>query len=323
MASTKIVVLDGYTLNPGDNPWPSLDGIGELTAYDRTSREELLERAISADILLTNKTVLDKETLAQLPRLKFIAVLATGYNVVDVAAARQRGIPVSNVPTYGTDTVSQFAFAQILELCHHIGQHAASVAQGDWNRSPDWTYWKSPQVELSGKTLGIVGFGRIGQRTGAIGNALGMHILFNTLPPFPAVDYPAQSATLEKLFSEADVIALHCALNDSNFEFVNKTLLQRMKPTAFLVNNARGQLVNAADLAQALRDGVLAGAALDVLAVEPPKVDNPLLHAPNCLITPHIAWASLEARQRITQTTLVNIRAFLSGTPINVVNPAQ
>jgi glycerate dehydrogenase len=317
----KIVILDDQTLNPGDNPWTGLDGPDELVIHPRTSREEILERASSAEILVTNKAVLDAEILAQLPRLKFIAVTATGYNVVDVNASRQRGIPVSNVPSYGTDTVAQYAMALILELCHHVGDHADSVAKGVWAASKDWTYWKCPQIELRGLTLGIVGFGRIGQRVGELGHAFGMRILYATEPPYYPVNYPASLVSIETLFSEADIVTLHCSLDKSNFEFINKALLQKMKPTAFLINAARGQLIKEQDLADALRDGVLAGAALDVLSSEPPSKDNPLLSAPHCTITPHMAWASLAARRRIVQTTVANIKAFLSGAPINVVNP--
>jgi len=316
----RIVILDGHTANPGDNPWPQFEAPIELVCYPRTSHEVLLERAAAADILITNKTVLGKDMLEKLPRLKFIAVMATGYNVVDIAAARKLGVPVSNVPAYGTDTVAQYTMALILELCHHIGEHAASVAQGDWASSPDWTYWKSPQIELRGLTLGIVGFGRIGQRVGELAHAFGMNILYSSRKPYPELAFLAQHVPLDTLFREADIVTLHCSLTEDNRGFINKALLETMKPSAFLVNTARGQLIKEQDLEDALRDGVLAGAALDVLSNEPPSSDNPLLRAPGCLVTPHMAWASLAARRRIMQTTQENVMAFLSGTPINVVN---
>jgi len=316
----KIVVLDGYTVNPGDNPWPGLNGLGDLTIYDRTPQAELLARASSADVLVINKTALSRSMLEQLPDLKFIAVMATGYNVVDVETARQRGTPVSNVPAYGTDTVAQHVMALMLELCHHVGEHAVSVAQGEWQASPDWTYWKRPQIELRGLCLGIVGFGRIGRRVAELGMAFGMKIVYYSRSA-SGVDFAgAKQVSLETMFREADIVSLHCSLDETNTGFVNTALLQRMKPSAFLINTARGQLISEGDLALALRQGLLAGAALDVLAVEPPVSDNPLLNAPGCLITPHMAWASLAARRRIVQATIENIQAFVSGSPINVVN---
>jgi glycerate dehydrogenase len=317
----KIVVLDGYTVDPGDNPWPSLEELGSLTIYDRTSPSQLYERATSAQVLVTNKTVLDHASLEQLPNLQFIAVTATGYNVVDVKTARTKGIAVSNVPAYGTDTVAQYVMALLLELCHHVGEHAESVARGEWQKSPDWTYWKHPQVELNGLCLGIVGFGRIGRRVAELGRAFGMRVLYASRSSQIGVAVDAQQVPLETLFREADVVSLHCSLDDKNAGFVNRSLLQRMKPSAFLINTARGPLINEADLASALRQGLLAGAALDVLSSEPPISDNPLLHVPRCLITPHMAWASHAARRRIVHTTVENIRAFASGSPINVVNP--
>jgi len=319
----KIVVLDGYTVNPGDNPWPGLNGLGDLTIYDRTPRVELLARASSADVLVTNKTVLDRSALEQLPDLKFIAVMATGYNVVDTEAGREMGIPVSNVPAYGTDTVAQYVMALMLELCHHVGEHAVSVERGEWQASPDWTYWKRPQIELRGLCLGIVGFGRIGRRVAELGTAFGMKIVYYSRSGSGGDFAKAKQVPLETLFSKADIISLHCSLDETNAGFVNTALLQRMKPSAFLINTARGQLINEGDLALALRQGFLAGAALDVLAVEPPGPGNPLLDAPGCLITPHMAWASLAARRRIVQATIENIRAFVSGSPVNVVNPVR
>ncbi len=323
MALVKIVVLDGHTTDPGDNPWPDVPKNVELIVYPTTSREELVHRAFAADILITNKTPIDRALLEQLPRLKYICVLATGYNVVDVEAARTRMIPVSNVPSYGTDTVAQYTIALILELCHHIGQHAESVRGGQWTASNDWSYWLTPQVELRGLTLGVVGFGRIGQRVAELAHAFGMRILYLERPTLRNVAFPAQPVSRDTLFSEADIVTLHCSLTPDNHQFVNAEVLRQMKPSAFLINTARGQLVHEADLAAALQAGVLAGAAFDVLSGEPPGPENPLLNLPQCLITPHMAWASLAARRRIVKTTVENIEAFLKGVPIHVVNPVE
>jgi len=316
----KIVVLDGYAVNPGDNPWPNISEYGELLIHDRTSPDTLLDHASCAEILVTNKTPIQRHALDLLPELRFISVLATGYNVVDIEAAKDRGILVSNVPHYGTDAVAQFTIGLILELCHHIGDHAHSVATGEWSSSLDWTYSKSPQIELDGLTLGVVGFGRIGQRVAELANAFGMNILYSSRSNLEVRGVSALRVSTQTLFSEADIISLHCSLTETTREFVDRRLVRQMKPTAFLINTARGQLINEMDLADALRNGAIAGAALDVLSAEPPIVSNPLLTAPRCLITPHIAWASLAARQRILQTTLLNITSFLRGQPINVVN---
>jgi len=320
MPTPRIVVLDGHTLNPGDNPWRGLEAISDLTVHARTSPDEFLERAMDADILLTNKTPIKRQHLEQLPKLKFIAVLATGYNVVDVAAAREKGIPVSNVPFYGTDSVAQHVIALMLELFNHVGEHVQSVRQGEWAQCPDFSYWKKSVQELSGRSLGIVGFGRIGQRVARIGHAFGMRILAATRSLKEDATLPVTRLDVRQLFAEADVISLHCSQTPENFQFVNRELLAQMKPTAFLINTARGTLINEADLAQALRENVLAGAALDVVSSEPPDPANPLFHAPHCLITPHMAWSSLSARQRLMQTTVDNVRAFLDGQPINQVN---
>lgn len=317
----KIVVLDGYTLNPGDNPWSGVEAQGSLTVYTRTPAEKILERSLGADIILTNKTPLSAETLAQLPDLKFIAVLATGFNVVDVAEARQRNIPVSNVPIYGTDSVAQFVFALLLELCHHVALHDKLVKQGDWTAIEDFCFWKTPLIELRGKTMGIVGFGRIGRRTAAIADAFGMKVIAHDLYQGAAPDYDGfEWAEVDALFQRSDVISLHCPLTPENGGFVDKRLLQQVKPGSLLINTSRGPLINENDLAEALNSGQLAGAALDVVSVEPIKAGNPLLQAKNCLITPHIAWATLEARQRLMQTTVENVAAFIAGSPINLVN---
>ena len=328
----KIVVLDGYTLNPGDNPWDEVAALGELVVHDRTAPQQVVERAAGAGIVLTNKTPLTAQDLERLPELRYISVLATGYNIVDTAAAARRGIPVSNVPVYGTDAVAQFVFALLLELCHRVGLHDRLVREGEWTKSGDYSFWKVPLVELAGRTLAVVGFGRIGRRVGELAHAFGMKVLAveppaseppaEAAPPGPAApEYrPFAWASLEEAFAAADVVSLNCTLTPDNEGMVNATLLRRMKPTAFLINAARGQLVNEADLAQALAAGRLAGAALDVVSGEPIHPDNPLLEAPNCILTPHIAWAALEARRRLMRTTAENIRGFLAGNPQNRVN---
>jgi glycerate dehydrogenase len=317
----KIVVLDGYTLNPGDNPWDELACCGELAVYDRTPPGQVVARAAGAEIVLTNKTGLNAGAIAALPQLRFIAVLATGYNVVDVAAARRRGIPVSNVPEYGTTAVAQHTLALLLELCHRVGDHARAVAAGEWIRSPDFCFWLAPPIELAGLTIGIVGFGRIGRRVAALAHAFGMRVIAASrsragAPAYDGFDW----RSIAELFAEADVISLHCPLTDDNACFVDAALLARMKPTALLLNTARGGLIDEAALAAALAAGRPAGAALDVLSSEPPRSDNPLLEAPNCLITPHLAWASLPARRTLMAATVRNVEAFVAGHPTHVVN---
>jgi glycerate dehydrogenase len=317
----NIVVLDGYTLNPGDNPWDGLAAIGTLKVHDRTPADKVLSRARDADILLTNKTPLSAETLEKLPRLRFISVLATGYNVVDVAAARQRGIPVSNVPVYGTDSVAQYVFALVLELCHHVAQHDAAIRAGEWTRRGDFCFWETPLIELAGLNMGIVGFGRIGRRVGEVAHALGMKVLaadvFRGEPP---AYEPFAWKEIHEVFAEADVVSLHSPQTKENTGFVNQALLHRMKPTAFLINTARGGLVNEKDLADALNEGRLGGAALDVVSREPIEAGNPVLQARNCLLTPHMAWGTLAGRRRLMATTVENVKAFLAGQPIHVVN---
>jgi glycerate dehydrogenase len=318
--TVRIVVLDGYTLNPGDNPWDALAAVGDLVVHERTPRELVAERARGAAIVLTNKTIVDAGALAALPELRFIAVLATGYNVVDVEAARGRGIAVSNVPEYGSDSVAQHVFALLLELCHRTGEHDAAVHAGDWERSPDFCFWRQTPLELAGLTLGIVGFGRIGRRVGEIGHALGMKVVASARRRGDSPDYrPFEWAETREIFARADVVSLHCPLDATNAGFVDAELLARMKSTAYLLNTARGGLVDEAALAAALKSGGLAGAGVDVVSAEPIHGDNPLLTAPNCIVTPHIAWASLAARRRLMATTVENVRAFLRGAPINVV----
>jgi glycerate dehydrogenase len=309
----RIVVLDGHTLNPGDNPWGPVARFGHLTVFDRTPPALVVERARDAEIVLTNKTRVDGATLAALPALRFVAVLATGYDVVDVREARQRGIPVSNVPEYGTDSVAQHTFALLLELCNRTALNATAVAAGEWSRAPDFSFWKAPLVELSGLTMGIVGSGRIGRRVAEIARAFGMQVL-------TASARPAERAKLAGLFEGADVVSLHCPLTAENAGFVDRVLLARMKPTAFLLNTARGGLVDEAALRAALQAGKLAGAGFDVASREPLEPSNPLFGAPNLVLTPHLAWASLAARRRLMETTARNVEAFLAGAPINVVN---
>ncbi|HMP78844.1 MAG TPA: D-2-hydroxyacid dehydrogenase [Pirellulaceae bacterium] len=317
----KIVVLDGYTLNPGDNPWTPVEQLGQLTVYDRTPIAEIVARIGDADIVLTNKTPLTAETINQAPRLKFISVLATGYNVVDVAAARARDIPVSNVPVYGTDAVAQYVLAVLLFFIHRPDEHDRAVRAGEWKRREDFSFWLRPLQELNGKTLGIVGFGRIGRRTAEMAQALGMNILAHDVQRSAPPSYREfEWADIETLFQRSDVISLHCPQTADNREFVNARLLATMKPSAILINASRGGLVNERDLTDALNSGRLAGACLDVVSVEPIASDNPLLAAKNCIITPHLAWAAVEARRRLMHTTAENIAAFQAGAPIHLVN---
>jgi len=316
----RCVVLDGHLLNPGDNPWTELEQLGEVAVYDRTPVSLLLKRAEGAGILLTNKTPLNAEILAALPDLRFVSVLATGYNVVDVATAAKRRIPVSNVPIYGTGTVAQHTFALVLELANRVGLHDRSVHDGDWERSPDWCYWKSPVVELAGRILGLVGGGRIGQAVGRIGAAPGMKIWVTPSRTPGRTPEGWTEKSVGEIFQCADVVSLHCPQTPANTGFVNRALLSTMKPSAFLINTARGGLILEQDLAAALEAKQLAGAAVDVVSAEPIASGNPLLRAPNCILTPHIAWSSLEARRRLMKVTVENVRAFLAGAPINVVN---
>lgn len=316
----KIVALDGYTLNPGDNSWDEVARLGDFVCYDRTPPALVVERAKDADIVLTNKVPLSAETLIRLPQLKFIAVTATGYNVVDVIAARIRGIPVSNLPIYGTDTVAEYVFALLLNFYRQPQLHSELVKQGEWSKSGEWTFWRTPLTEIVGKTIGVVGFGRIGRRVGELATAFKMKVLASD--PFRGNEptYPFEWRDVPELFSESDVVTLHCNLTPENTGVVNAGLLGRMKKTAYLINAARGPLVRDADLAAALKAGALAGAALDVVSTEPIAADNPLLGAPNLTITPHIAWATLAARRRMIRITAENIAAFQVSKPVNVVN---
>jgi glycerate dehydrogenase len=316
----KIVVLDGYCLNPGDLSWDALRQFGEVEVYDRTPPAEAAARAHGAAIVLTNKTPLPAGTLARLPELKYIGVLATGYNVVDVDAARGQGITVTNIPTYGTASVAQFVFALLLELCHNVRLHADAVRSGEWSRNADWSFWKSPLVELEGKTMGVIGFGRIGRGVGRIADAMGMRVIANDTYQGDAPDWQGfRWATVEELLRESDVVSLHSPLLPDTQGMIHARTLALMKPSAFLINTSRGGLVVDGDLADALNAGRLAGAGLDVLTVEPPSETNPLLGARNCLVTPHIAWATREARARLMDAVIGNISGFLNGTPRNVI----
>jgi glycerate dehydrogenase len=312
----NIVILDGYTLNPGDLSWDSLRALGSCIIHDRTPATLTVERALEAEIVLTNKTILDRACLTHLPRLRYIGVLATGHNVVDVATACERGIVVTNVPEYGTRSVAQHTFALLLELTHHCGDHAAAVRAGQWTASPDFSFWNHPLVELDDLTLGLIGYGHIGRAVGEMARAFGMRVIVHSRSA-------PESVTLDTIFRESDVVSLHCPLTPETRELVNASRLALMKPTAVLLNTSRGLLVNEQDLANALNTGCLAGAGLDVLSTEPPPSTNPLLTAANCIVTPHLAWATHAARERLLRTAIGNIRAFLDGKPQNTVGKLQ
>ena len=318
----KLVILDGYAENPGDLSWDGLSKlVDEYTVYDITAPEDIIKRSLDADILVTNKTPVTRQTIEKLPKLKFIAVLATGFNVVDCKAARERGIPVSNIPAYSTDSVAQLVFGFMLEFSNRVALHSESVKNGDWGKSEHFCYLKAPISLLSGKTLGIIGFGRIGFAVAEIANAFKMRVLAfsphtNTYDGFGKVEF----CSLERLVAESDFVTLHCPLTESTSGMVNKAFLEKMKKTAYLINTSRGGVVNENDLAEALENGTIAGAGLDVLSAEPPKGGNVLIGAKNCLITPHIAWASLEARTKLLNIFLENVESFVKGTPVNVVN---
>ena len=319
----KLVILDGYTENPGDLSWDGLRELAEVTVYDRTSLTDpaqTIARIADAEIVLTNKTPLPRAVFEACPNIKMVGVLATGYNVVDIACARERGIPVCNVPAYGTASVSQYAIALLLEACHHIGHHDKTVHEGKWANHIDWCYWDYPLIELEHKTMGIIGFGRIGQAEGRIAKALGMRVLAYDLYPNDSGRAIAEYVDLDTLYKEADVITLHCNLTPENTGMINRESIAKMKDGVILINNARGQLIVEQDVADALNSGKLAGAGLDVVYTEPIRADNPLLKARNCIITPHISWAPIESRQRIMDATVANVKAFLDGAPINVVN---
>jgi len=322
----KAVVLDGYTLNPRDLSWKALEAMCETTVYDRTAYDIsgldlIIERVGDAEVVFTNKTPLTAEALKAMSNLKFIGVLATGYNVVDVEAAKAQGIVVTNIPTYGTDAVAQMAIALLMEMCHHAGAHSDAVKKGDWTNNVDWCFWNYPLIELAGKTMGIIGFGRIGQATAKIAQAFGMKILaFDSYQIKELESDTLKYVELDELLAQSDVISLHCPLFESTKGIINKNSLAKMKLGAMLINTSRGPLVVEADLAEALNSGKIAGAALDVVSSEPIKADNPLLAAKNCIITPHISWAPKESRQRLMDIAMDNLSNFINGKPINVVN---
>lgn len=320
----KIVVLDGYTLNPGDLDWKGLEEIGECIIYDRTSltdEEEVIERIGDAQIVYTNKTPLPAEVFERCSNIKFVGVLATGYNVVDVRAAREKNIPVANIPTYGTAAVGQFAIGLLLEICHHIGHHNEAVHNGKWTDNPDWCFWDYPLIELDGKTMGIIGYGRIGQTTGRIAQALGMNVLAYDSYKNEALESPScKYSSLDELLRNSDVIALHCPLFPETEKIINRQSIGKMKEGVIIINNSRGPLIDEEALAEALQEGKVAAAGLDVVSDEPIHSDNPLLKAPNCIITPHISWAPKESRKRLMDIAVSNLQSFLEGAPQNVVN---
>lgn len=319
----KIVILDGYTENPGDLSWDALGKLGELTVYDRTpvnDEAEIIRRIGDAEVVFTNKTPISRNTIDACPHMKFISMLATGYNVVDYVYAREKGIPVTNVPSYGTAAVGQFAIAMLLEICHHVAYHSQTVHEGKWEKCIDWCYWDYPLIELDGKTLGVIGFGRIGQQTGKIAKALGMKVLAYDNHPNDSGRAIGEYVELDTLLSSSDVIALHCPLFPDTQGIINKDTIAKMKDGVILLNNSRGPLVVEQDLADALNSGKVYAAGLDVVSTEPIRGDNPLLKAKNCFITPHISWAPKESRQRIMDCAVENVKAYLAGKPINVVN---
>lgn len=319
----KIVVLDGYVENPGDLSWDGLAALGELKVYERSSltdEQEIIRNIGDADIVITNKTPVSAAVLDACPNIKYISVLATGYNIVDYGYARSKGICVSNVPSYGTNSVAQFAIALLLEICHHVAYHSDAVHQGKWENCADWCFWDYPLIELAGKTLGIIGFGRIGQQTGRIAKAMGMKVIASGSRPSPTGLEIAEYVGMDELFERSDVISLHCPLFPETLGIINRESIARMKNGVIIINNSRGPLIVEQDLAEALNSGKVMAAGIDVVSVEPITAENPLLKAKNCFITPHISWAPKESRQRIMDTTIQNVKAFLSGETINVVN---
>ncbi len=320
----KIVILDGYTENPGDLSWEGFEKLGELTVYDRTplnDEAEIINRIGDAEVVITNKTPLSKAVFDKCTGIKYVGVLATGYNVVDVNAAKEKGIPVCNIPTYGTDAVGQYAIALLLEICHRIGHHSDAVAQGRWQTSADWCFWDYPLIELAGKKMGIIGYGKIGQSTGRIAQALGMTVLaYDSYQNEDLVCDTCKYVELETLFKEADVISLHCPLFPETEGIINKDSIAKMKDGVIIINNSRGPLIVEEDLRDALNSGKVYAAGLDVASAEPIKADNPLLGAKNCLITPHIAWAPKESRGRLMDIAVANLQAFVDGNPVNIVN---
>jgi len=316
----NIVVLDGYTLNPGDLSWDELNDLGNVTIYDRTNKDMVINRSANAEILITNKTILDRDIISQLPKLKYIGVLATGYNVVDIKAVKERNIAVTNVPSYSTKSVAQMVLALILELTLNVGSHSSSVRKGEWSENPDFSYWKTPLIELDNLTLGIIGFGQIGREVAKLGNSFGMKVIVNTRSKIVDHENYISQVTFEEIFNSSDVISLHLPLTEQSENMITKTQLSQMKKSAFLINTSRGPLVNEDDLAEALNGNQIAGAGLDVLSTEPPSNNNPLLKAKKCIMTPHIAWATQASRKRLMSVAVNNIKAFINGELKNVVN---
>lgn len=316
----KIVVLDGQGVNPGDISWNRIEELGELTVYPRTAPEEVLQHVGDAEIALTNKTVFDANIIAQLKNTKYIGVLATGYNVVDTKAARERGIVVTNIPAYSTDSVAQMVFAHLLNVSNHVDHYAEETRNGVWSRCPDFCYWNTPLFELAGKTIGIVGLGHIGMKVAQIAQAFGMNVLAYTSKSPDQLPEWIRKTTLDGLFGASDVVSLHCPLTDTTRELMNSASIEKMRDGAILINTGRGPLVNEADVADALASGKLGAYCADVLSSEPPSASNPLIGVPNAFITPHVAWATLEARLRLMDIAVCNIKSFLAGSPTNVVN---
>ena len=316
----KITVLDGYSLNPGDMSWDELKALGDVEIFDRTPREQVVERAKDSEIILTNKVKIDDEIMSQLPQLMYVGVLATGYNVVDVKAANKRGIIVTNIPTYSTDSVAQMTFAHILTISNRVEHYAIENRKGRWSNNPDFCYWDTPLVDLTGKTLGIVGLGHIGLRVAAIAQQFGMDVFAYTSKTAAELPLGIQKTTLEGLYAVSDILTLHCPLTDETRELINARSIAKMKKGIVIINTGRGQLINEHDVAEALKSEYICGYGADVMSEEPPKEDNELLLQPNAFITPHIAWASMDSRIRLMNQTVKNIKAFMNGRPINVVN---
>ncbi len=316
----NIVVLDGYTLNPGDLVWDELNELGNATIYDRTSKDEIINRSVNAEILITNKTILDGDRINQLPKLKYIGVLATGYNVVDIKAAKERNIVVTNVPSYSTKSVAQMVFALILELTFSVGLHSSSVKKGEWSGSPDFSYWKTPLIELDSLTLGIIGYGQIGREVAKLANSFGMRVIVNTRSKIIDPEDFISQVTFHEIFKLSDILTLHLPLTEQSKNMITKTQLSQMKKSALLINTSRGPIVNEYDLAEALNNNQISGAGLDVLSSEPPSRNNPLLEAKNCIITPHIAWATQASRKRLMSVAVNNIKAFINSEPQNIVS---
>ena len=316
----KIVVLDGYTLNPGDLSWEGFKSLGPCTIYDRTAQEQIVERIGDAEAVITNKTPITKEILAACPTVKYIGALATGYNVIDTEAAKAKDIPVTNIPTYGTSAVAQFAIALLLEICHNIGSHSKAVHDGNWTKNPDFCFWNHPLLELEGKTIGFIGFGRIGQATAKIAAALGMKVIAHDTYESEEGKKTGTYVSLDELLAKSDIISLHCPLLPDTENIINKNNISKMKDGVIIINTSRGPLINEQDLKDALNSGKIAAAGVDVVSVEPIKADNPLLTAKNCFITPHIAWAPVETRSRLMDIAVDNLKAFIEGKTVNRVN---